>query len=43
MHRIAPKELDVSITAMCMIGILKYIERLKGEFASDIIGAEPTN
>jgi hypothetical protein len=41
MHRTAPKELDVSIAAMCMIGILKYIERLKGESASDIINQSP--
>src|ERR1039458_4045340 len=31
MHRTAPEEVDVSIAAMCMIGLLKYIERLKGE------------
>lgn len=36
MHR-TPEEIDVSIAAMCMIGLLKYIERLKGEAASDII------
>jgi hypothetical protein len=41
MHRTAPKELDVSIAAMCMIGILKHIERLKGEPASDIIWQSP--
>jgi hypothetical protein len=41
MHRTAPKELDVSIAAMCMIGILKYIERLKGQSASDIIWQSP--
>ncbi|MGD0187707.1 MAG: hypothetical protein ABSC25_20995 [Roseiarcus sp.] len=37
MHRTAPEEVDVSIAAMCMIGLLKYIERLKGESASDIV------
>jgi hypothetical protein len=37
MHQTAPKEPDVSIAAMCMIGILKHIERLKGEPASDSI------
>jgi hypothetical protein len=41
MHRTAPKESDVSIAAMCMIGILKYIERLKGESASDIVWQRP--
>jgi hypothetical protein len=37
MHRLAPEKLDVSIAAMCMIGLLKYIERLTGETASDIV------
>ena len=41
MHRTAQKEIDVSIAAMCMIGILKYIERLKGESASDIVEQSP--
>lgn len=41
MHRTAPKELDVSIAAMCMIGIFKHVERLKGESASDIIWPSP--
>jgi DNA-directed RNA polymerase subunit RPC12/RpoP len=41
MHKTAPKELDISIAAMCMIGILKYIERLKGVAASDIIWQSP--
>jgi hypothetical protein len=41
MHRTAPKDVDVSIAAMCMIGILKYIERLKGESAADIIWQSP--
>jgi hypothetical protein len=41
MHRIAPKEVDVSIAAMCMIGILKYIKRLAGESASDIAEQSP--
>jgi hypothetical protein len=40
-HRIAPKEADVSVAAMCMIGLLKYIERLKGESASDIVWQSP--
>jgi hypothetical protein len=34
--------MDVSIAAMCMIGLLKYIERLKGETASDFIDQSPT-
>jgi hypothetical protein len=37
MHRIAPAGMDVSIAAMCMLGILKYIERLRGETAADIL------
>jgi len=41
MHRTAPEELDVSIAAMCMIGLLKYIERLKGETAADIVEQSP--
>jgi hypothetical protein len=41
MHRVAPAEVDVSIAAMCMIGLLKYIERLRGEAASDIIWQSP--
>jgi hypothetical protein len=36
-HRTAPAEMDVSVAAMCMIGLLKYLERLKGESASDIV------
>jgi hypothetical protein len=40
-HRIAPEEADVSVAAMCMIGLLKYIERLKGESASDIVWQSP--
>jgi hypothetical protein len=38
MHRTGPKQLDVSIAAMCMIGILKYIERGTGETASGSFG-----
>ncbi len=41
MHRTAPKESDVSVAAMCMIGVLKYIERLKGESTSDIVWQSP--
>jgi hypothetical protein len=37
MHRIAPAEVDLSLAAMCMIGLLKYIERLRGISASDIV------
>jgi hypothetical protein len=36
-HRIAPAGMDVSIAAMCMVGMLKYIERLRGETAADIV------
>ncbi len=41
MHRTVPKESDVSTAAMCMIGILKSIERLKGESASDFVWQSP--
>jgi len=41
MHGTALKEIDISIAAMCMIGLLKYIERLKSETASDIISQNP--
>jgi hypothetical protein len=41
MHRIAPAEVDVSVAAMCMMGLLKYIERLKGESAADIVWQSP--
>jgi hypothetical protein len=37
MHRIGPAEVDVSLAAMCMMGLLKYIERLRGVSASDIV------
>src|SRR5712691_8640261 len=41
MHRIAPEMPDVSIAAMCMIGLLKQIERLRGESASEIVWQSP--
>ena len=41
MHRIAPAEVDVSIAAMCMMGLLKYIDRLRGEAASNIVWQSP--
>ena len=41
MHRISPVRVDVSIAAMCMIGLLKYIERLRGASASDIVWQSP--
>jgi hypothetical protein len=41
MHRIAPAKVDVSLAAMCMMGLLKYIERLKGVSASDIVWQSP--
>jgi hypothetical protein len=37
MHQAGPENLDLSIAAMCMIGILKYIERATGETGSDIV------
>jgi hypothetical protein len=41
MHRPAPSEIDVSAAAMCMIGLLKYVERLKGVSASDMVWQHP--
>ena len=29
--------MDVSIAAMCMVGTLKHVERLRGETATDIV------
>ena len=41
MHRIAPEEVDVSIAAMCLIGILKHLEGRYGTESSDIIWQSP--
>jgi hypothetical protein len=41
MHRIVPEKLEVSITAMCMIGLLKHIELRMGTAASDIVWQDP--
>ena len=41
MHRIAPEKLDLSIAAMCMIGLLKQIELRMGMAASDIVWQHP--
>jgi hypothetical protein len=41
MHRTAPLEVDVSTAAMCMIGLLKFVERLKGVSASEIVWQAP--
>lgn len=41
MHRTAPKKYDVSVAAMCMIGLLYQVERLKDEEASDIFWQSP--
>jgi hypothetical protein len=41
MHRLAPTEADVSTAAMCMVGLLKYAERLTGEHASDLVWQSP--
>lgn len=40
-HRIAPERADVTIAAMCMLGLLNYIPRLTGEKASDIVWQSP--
>ncbi|WIW47409.1 hypothetical protein ML401_04620 [Bradyrhizobium sp. 62B] len=37
MHRIADDAMDVSVAAMCMVGMLKYIERFRGETAADMV------
>lgn len=37
MHRMIPPSWDVSEAAMCMIGLLKYAERLRGSAGSDLV------
>ncbi|WP_422032071.1 hypothetical protein [Reyranella sp.] len=37
MHRMIPAGWDVSEAAMCMIGLLKYVERLMGQAGSDLV------
>lgn len=37
MHRVAPEQVDVSIAAMCLIGILKHLEARYGTDAADIV------
>lgn len=41
MHRVAPDKVDVSIAAMCLIGILKHLEARYGTEASDIVWQSP--
>lgn len=41
MHRVAPEEVDVSIAAMCLIGILKHLEARYGTESSDIVWQSP--
>lgn len=41
MHRVAPAEVDVSIAAMCLIGILKHLEARYGTESSDIVWQSP--
>jgi ssDNA-binding Zn-finger/Zn-ribbon topoisomerase 1 len=41
MHQLAPTDPDVSIAAMSLIGILKYVELRTGEKASDIVWQYP--
>lgn len=41
MHRVAPEEVDVSVAAMCMIGLLKHLEARHGIEASDIVWQSP--
>lgn len=42
MHRLAPEDADVSVAAICMIGLLKQIEKHEGETASDLICQSPS-
>jgi DNA-directed RNA polymerase subunit RPC12/RpoP len=41
MHKTVPEEVDVSIAAMCMVGLLKYIERHHGAKTTDILDQSP--
>jgi hypothetical protein len=41
MHRTLPDELDVSTAAICMMGLLKYVERKRGESSQDIVWQSP--
>jgi len=41
MHRVAPEKVDVSIAAMCLIGILKHLDARYGTEASDIVSQSP--
>ena len=41
MHRVAPEEVDVSIAAMCLIGLLKHLEARYGTESSDIVWQSP--
>jgi predicted RNA-binding Zn-ribbon protein involved in translation (DUF1610 family) len=41
MHRIAPEEVDVSIAAMCLIGLLKHLEARYEIESSDIARQSP--
>ena len=41
MHRTAPEQIDVSIAAMSIIGLLKYIEQFRGVSASNIVWQSP--
>ena len=41
MHRVAPEQVDVSIAAMCMVGLLKYIERHHSMKTADFVDQSP--
>lgn len=41
MHRVAPDKIDVSIAAMCLIGILKHLEACYGTETSAIVWQSP--
>jgi len=41
MHRIAPKQVDLSVAAMCLIGILKHLESRYGTDTTDIVWQSP--
>lgn len=41
MHRVAPEKVDVSVAAMCLIGILKHLESRYGTDPKDIVWQSP--
>jgi hypothetical protein len=41
MHRLVPEKMDLTISAMCMMGLLKYVERHTGTATKDIVWQDP--